>query len=114
MGRGIVRSGKAGDSPCGYCRDTYRTRGHVTTRTILQDFAAKLTRVNNSRARAGVPVPALEPLDDILRALEGLARAARLEGFESSLDAIGALAVAARLAHARAEAVSVTSGDEVA
>jgi hypothetical protein len=64
--------------------------------------------------RAGVPVPALEPVDDILRALEGLARAARLEGFESSLDAIGALAVAARLAHARAEAVSVTSGDAVA
>jgi hypothetical protein len=109
-----VRSGKSSDSPCSYCRDVYKTRGRVTTATVLQDFAAKLTRVNNSRARAGVPVPALEPVDDILRALEGLARAARLEGFESSLDAIGALAVAARLSHAHGEAVSFTSGDEAA
>lgn len=105
-----MREHKQSDSPSGFDREIHRSH-RVTALTVMSDFNTALTRINADRVRDGQPVPALEDVRDVLGAIRGLAVAAQLECFQETLDKIGALSVAARLAHARQEVLSPTSGD---
>jgi hypothetical protein len=88
----------------------------VTVQAALADFAATLTRLNDSHVSArGMALP-LEDPRDLRNRLEGMCAGLRLRGRTPDVEhanALGAVALALALACARVDELDVSAGDNL-